>query len=176
MPRQLLYFFLVDLKDDVRVITPLKKFYGTTRRDFYPRQPRRSSSVQSATVFLGYNDLPYAVSLALSYFGRHRSSSMRFNLIDGVDGLAGYTGCREFPGLWNLFPFLPRSPSTRLWGFSLVGGIKRLPGVQLYARQDIYGGYGLYADRPGQRHPGHALHKGRRHPGRHCPVVTAPRR
>jgi len=82
--------FFLGLKDDILVISPVKKFIGQVLAAFiiiYYGQIQ----IRSMHGFLGIYQLPEMFSLLLTYFAVIVVINS-FNLIDGVDGLAGSLG------------------------------------------------------------------------------------
>ncbi|NOZ47933.1 MAG: undecaprenyl/decaprenyl-phosphate alpha-N-acetylglucosaminyl 1-phosphate transferase [Chlorobi bacterium] len=82
--------FAVGLKDDILIIDPYKKLGGEIIASlilivFF------NIRFTSMHGFLGINELPYGVSLILTLFAMVVITNS-FNLIDGIDGLAGGVG------------------------------------------------------------------------------------
>lgn len=85
-----LVIFFLGLKDDILVISPIKKFIGQVLAAFliiYYGEVQ----IRSMHGFLGIHQLPEMFSLLLTYFAVIVVINS-FNLIDGVDGLAGSLG------------------------------------------------------------------------------------
>lgn len=82
--------FFLGLKDDILIISPVKKFIGQVIASFLIIY---CAEIQLFSLhgILGFNELPEAVSLLLTYFTVMVVINS-FNLIDGVDGLAGSLG------------------------------------------------------------------------------------
>src|ERR1700737_986483 len=85
-----LVVFFLGLKDDILVITPVKKFIGQVLAAFLIIY-YGGFQIRSMHGFLGINQLPEMFSLLLTYFAVIVVINS-FNLIDGVDGLAGSLG------------------------------------------------------------------------------------
>lgn len=82
--------FFLGLKDDILVISPVKKFIGQVLAAFLIIY-KGGIQIKSMHGFLGIHDLPEMFSLLLTYFTVIVIINS-FNLIDGVDGLAGSLG------------------------------------------------------------------------------------
>jgi UDP-GlcNAc:undecaprenyl-phosphate/decaprenyl-phosphate GlcNAc-1-phosphate transferase len=82
--------FFLGIKDDILVITPVKKFIGQVLAAFMIIYYGRIQ-IHGMNGFLGIQDLPEMFSLLISYFAVIVIINS-FNLIDGVDGLAGSLG------------------------------------------------------------------------------------
>lgn len=112
--------FLVGLKDDVLVITPLKKLMGQLVAAFiivYKADIR----IDSFYGIFGIHELPYAVSIALTYFAIILIINA-FNLIDGVDGLAGTLGIVSSL-VFGIYFFYAHETLYAVMGLSLVGAL-----------------------------------------------------
>jgi len=79
--------FFLGLKDDILDITPIKKFIGQVGAAFLIIY-KGNIQIQSMHGFLGINQLPPMFSLIFTYLTVIVIINS-FNLIDGVDGLAG---------------------------------------------------------------------------------------
>ncbi len=82
--------FFLGLKDDILVISPVKKFIGQVLAAFIIVY-YGGIQIRSMHGFLGIYQLPEMFSLLLTYFAVIVVINS-FNLIDGVDGLAGSLG------------------------------------------------------------------------------------
>src|SRR5450432_3880363 len=82
--------FFLGLKDDILVLTPVKKFIGQVLAAFLIIYYGRIQ-IRSMHGFFGIHELPEMFSLLISYFSVIVIINS-FNLIDGVDGLAGSLG------------------------------------------------------------------------------------
>lgn len=82
--------FFLGLKDDILVISPVKKFIGQVLAAFLIIY-KGGVQIKSMHGFLGVQELPEMFSLLLTYFAVIVIINS-FNLIDGVDGLAGSLG------------------------------------------------------------------------------------
>ncbi len=82
--------FFLGLKDDILVISPVKKFIGQVLAAFLIIY-KGGIQIKSMHGFLGIHELPEMFSLLLTYFTVIVIINS-FNLIDGVDGLAGSLG------------------------------------------------------------------------------------
>src|SRR5579872_6237201 len=82
--------FFLGLKDDILVISPVKKFIGQVLAAFIIIY-YGNIQIRSMHGFLGVYQLPEMFSLLLTYFAVIVVINS-FNLIDGIDGLAGSLG------------------------------------------------------------------------------------
>ena len=82
--------FFLGLKDDILIISPVKKFIGQVLAAFIIIY-YGNIQIRSMHGFLGVYQLPEMFSLLLTYFAVIVVINS-FNLIDGVDGLAGSLG------------------------------------------------------------------------------------
>ncbi|MDO6433820.1 MraY family glycosyltransferase [Flavitalea sp. BT771] len=89
MAASLVIFFL-GLKDDILIISPVKKFIGQVLAAFIIIY-YGGIQIRSMNGFLGIYQLPEMFSLLLTYFAVIVVINS-FNLIDGIDGLAGSLG------------------------------------------------------------------------------------
>jgi UDP-N-acetylmuramyl pentapeptide phosphotransferase/UDP-N-acetylglucosamine-1-phosphate transferase len=85
-----LVMFFLGLKDDIVVLTPIKKLIGQVVTAFIIIY-KGGIVIKGMHGFLGVYDLPEAISLALTYLTVIVIVNS-FNLIDGVDGLAAGLG------------------------------------------------------------------------------------
>lgn len=85
-----LVIFFLGLKDDILVISPMKKFFGQILAAFLIIY-KGGLLIDSMHGFLGVDKLPEVFSLAFTYLTVVLIINS-FNLIDGVDGLAGSLG------------------------------------------------------------------------------------
>src|SRR6202042_308108 len=85
-----LVIFFLGLKDDILIISPVKKFIGQVLAAFIIIY-YGNIQIRSMHGFLGVYQLPEMFSLLLTYFAVIVVINS-FNLIDGVDGLAGSLG------------------------------------------------------------------------------------
>ncbi len=85
-----LVIFFLGIKDDILIISPLKKFIGQVLAAFLIIY-KGGVQIKSMHGFLGVYELPEILSLVLTYFTVIVVINS-FNLIDGVDGLAGMLG------------------------------------------------------------------------------------
>ncbi|HUR10277.1 MAG TPA: MraY family glycosyltransferase, partial [Flavitalea sp.] len=85
-----LVIFFLGLKDDILVISAIKKFIGQVLAAFLIIY-KGGVQIRSMHGFLGIYELPEMFSLLLTYFTVIVIINS-FNLIDGIDGLAGTLG------------------------------------------------------------------------------------
>lgn len=85
-----LVIFFLGLKDDILVLSPMKKFIGQVVAAFLIVY-KGGLVISSMHGFFGVHELPESFSLVFTYFTIIVIINS-FNLIDGVDGLAGSLG------------------------------------------------------------------------------------
>ena len=112
--------YLVGLKDDVLVITPFKKFLGQLTAAFILVNLAGLRLTSFHGIF-GLHELPYLVSLGVSYFSLIVIINA-FNLIDGVDGLAGTLGSVSAL-IFGIYFYFAGEPLYAVMGLSLVGAL-----------------------------------------------------
>lgn len=110
--------FFLGLKDDILIISPVKKFIGQVLAAFLIIY-KGGVQIHSMHGFLGINELPESASLMLTYFTVLVIINS-FNLIDGVDGLAGSLGLLASASL-GFFFFAISEPGYAMIAFSLAG-------------------------------------------------------
>lgn len=115
-----LVIFFLGIKDDILVITPLKKFIGQVLAAFLIIY-KGGVQIKSMHGFLGIYDMPELFSLLLTYFTVLVIINS-FNLIDGVDGLAGSLGFMATSLLGLYFLKVELIPYAIL-SFSLAGSL-----------------------------------------------------
>ncbi len=115
-----LVIFFLGLKDDILVISPIKKFIGQVLAAFLIVY-KGGIQIKSMHGFLGLYDLPEMYSLVLTYFTVIVIINS-FNLIDGVDGLAGSLGLMAMSIFGVYFLNVGQLPYAIL-SFSLAGSI-----------------------------------------------------
>lgn len=115
-----LVMFFLGLKDDILVISPIKKFIGQVLAAFLIIY-KGGVQITSMHGFLGIHELPEMFSIFLTYFTVIVIINS-FNLIDGIDGLAGTLGiiAAAIFGSWFLAAgMIPYA----VFGFSLAGAL-----------------------------------------------------
>jgi UDP-N-acetylmuramyl pentapeptide phosphotransferase/UDP-N-acetylglucosamine-1-phosphate transferase len=110
--------FFLGLKDDILVISPIKKFIGQVLAAFLIIYDGRIQ-IRSMHGFLGIYDLPEMFSLLITYFAVIVIINS-FNLIDGVDGLAGSLGLMSSV-LFGIYFLSVNMPAYYIMAFSLSG-------------------------------------------------------
>lgn len=115
-----LVIFFLGLKDDILVLSPLKKFLGQLLAAFIIIY-KGGIEINSMHGFLGLHQLPEFFSLALSYFTVIVIINS-FNLIDGVDGLAGSLGLFTSACFGSYF-LINGQIGLAVLGFSLAGAL-----------------------------------------------------
>ena len=112
--------FFLGLKDDILVISPVKKFIGQVLAAFLVIYFGRIQ-IHSMHGFFGIHELPEMFSLLISYFAVIVIVNS-FNLIDGVDGLAGTLGMMSSALFGIYFLNMGMAPYYTL-AFSLCGSL-----------------------------------------------------
>jgi UDP-N-acetylmuramyl pentapeptide phosphotransferase/UDP-N-acetylglucosamine-1-phosphate transferase len=114
--------FFLGLKDDILVLTPIKKFIGQVLAAFLIIYYGRIQ-IRSMHGFFGVHELPEMFSLLISYFSVIVIINS-FNLIDGVDGLAGMLGLMS-SALFGIYFYLNASGMEPYYvlAFSLCGSL-----------------------------------------------------
>lgn len=112
--------FMVGLKDDVVGLSPLKKLIGQLMASFTVIY-LGNLQINSMYGFLGIEALPQHFGLLLTYF-TFLVIINAFNLIDGVDGLAGSIGMLVSCVLGTYFLYTGETLYAVL-GFGLAGGL-----------------------------------------------------
>src|SRR3984957_15073871 len=115
-----LVIFFLGLKDDILVISPVKKFIGQVLAAFMIIY-YGGIQIKSMHGFLGIYQLPEMFSLMLTYFAVIVIINS-FNLIDGVDGLAGSLGLLSTAIFGIYFLYVGMAPYAVL-AFSLAGSL-----------------------------------------------------
>lgn len=115
-----LVIFFLGVKDDILVISPIKKFIGQVLAAFLIVY-KGGIQIQSMHGFLGLYDLPEMYSLVLTYLTVIVIINS-FNLIDGVDGLAGSLGLMSTLIFGFYFLNIGQLPYSIL-AFSLAGSL-----------------------------------------------------
>jgi UDP-GlcNAc:undecaprenyl-phosphate/decaprenyl-phosphate GlcNAc-1-phosphate transferase len=112
--------FFLGLKDDILVISPIKKFVGQVIAAFLIIY-KGGIVIKSMQGFAGLHELPETFSLILTYFTVIVIINS-FNLIDGVDGLAGSLGIMA--ALFFGFYFIDvHNAAYAMLAFALAGSI-----------------------------------------------------
>ncbi len=112
--------FFLGLKDDILVISPIKKFIGQVLAAFLIIYDGRIQ-IRSMHGFLGIYELPEMFSLLITYFAVIVIINS-FNLIDGVDGLAGSLGLMS-AAIFGIYFLNVNMPSYYVRAFSLCGSL-----------------------------------------------------
>ena len=112
--------FFLGLKDDILVISPIKKFIGQVIAAFLIIY-KGGLQIQGMDGFMGVYELPEMFSLALTYFTVIVIINS-FNLIDGVDGLAGMLGIMTCTIL-GIYFLQANLASYAILAFSMAGSI-----------------------------------------------------
>ncbi len=115
-----LVIFFLGLKDDILVISPIKKFIGQVLAAFIIIY-YGNIQIRSMNGFLGIYQLPEMFSLLLTYFAVIVVINS-FNLIDGVDGLAGSLGLLSTT-IFGIYFLHIGMPSYAVLAFSLAGSL-----------------------------------------------------
>jgi UDP-GlcNAc:undecaprenyl-phosphate GlcNAc-1-phosphate transferase len=112
--------FFLGLKDDILVISPVKKFIGQVLAAFIIIY-YGGVQIHSMHGFLGIDQLPEMFSLLLTYFAIIVVINS-FNLIDGVDGLAGTLGLLSTTIFGIFFLYTHMLPYAVI-AFSMAGSL-----------------------------------------------------
>lgn len=112
--------FFLGLKDDILVISPIKKFIGQVLAAFLIIYEGRIQ-IRSMHGFLGIYELPEMFSLLITYFAVIVIINS-FNLIDGVDGLAGSLGLIS-SFIFGIYFLDVNMPAYYVLAFSLSGSL-----------------------------------------------------
>jgi len=115
-----LVIFFLGLKDDILVISPIKKFIGQVLAAFLIVYYGRIQ-IRNMDGFFGIHELPEMFSLLITYFTVIVIINS-FNLIDGVDGLAGSLGLMSSV-LFGIYFLQVNMPSYYILSFSLAGSL-----------------------------------------------------
>lgn len=112
--------FFLGLKDDILVISPIKKFIGQVLAAFLIIY-KGGVQITSMHGFLGIHELPESFSLLLTYFTVIVIINS-FNLIDGIDGLAGSLGLMASI-IFGFYFLQINMPAYSILSFSLAGSL-----------------------------------------------------
>lgn len=112
--------FFMGLKDDILVLTPVKKLIGQVITAFVIIY-KGGIAITSMHGFLGVYELPEAISLALTYLTVIVIINS-FNLIDGVDGLAAGIGMVTTLCFGAYF-YINRQPQFATLAFTMTGSL-----------------------------------------------------
>ena len=112
--------FFLGLKDDILIISPVKKFIGQVLAAFIIIY-YGNIQIRSMHGFLGVYQLPEMFSLLLTYFAVIVVINS-FNLIDGVDGLAGSLGLLSTTIFGIYFLYIGMTPYAVI-AFALAGSL-----------------------------------------------------
>ena len=115
-----LVIFFLGLKDDILVISPVKKFIGQVLTAFLIIDFGRIQ-IRSMHGFMGISEMPEMFSLILTYFAVIVIINS-FNLIDGVDGLAGSLGLMS-SCLFGIYFLQVDMQAYAILAFSLGGSL-----------------------------------------------------
>ena len=115
-----LVMFFLGLKDDIVVLTPLKKFLGQLLAAFIIVY-KGGVLIDGMFGFLGMEKMPFLLSLIFTYLTIVVITNS-FNLIDGVDGLAGSLGL--FTSIaFGIYFVLADQPLYSIMSFSMAGSL-----------------------------------------------------
>ena len=110
--------FFLGLKDDIMILSPLKKFLGQVIAAAILIH-LANIRIDSMHGFFGIYELPQAFSLVLSY-ATIIVIINAFNLIDGVDGLSSTLGLLT-TSIFGTYFYMAEMPGFALLSFSLAG-------------------------------------------------------
>lgn len=112
--------FFLGLKDDILIITPLKKFLGQVGAAALLIH-LGGLRIDSMHGLLGLQQLPEMFSIALTYITIIVVINA-YNLIDGVDGLAGSLGLLTM-AVFGTYFFMAGAPAYALLSFGVAGSL-----------------------------------------------------
>lgn len=112
--------FFLGLKDDILILTPMKKLIGQVLTAFVIIY-KGGIVINSMHGFLGVYELPEAISLALTYLTVIVIINS-FNLIDGVDGLAAGLGIFTTLCFGTYFYIIQQMPYATM-AFAMSGSL-----------------------------------------------------
>ncbi len=112
--------FFLGLKDDILIISPIKKFVGQVIAAALIIH-KGGIQITSMHGFLGIEEVPAMFSVLLTYFTVIVVINS-FNLIDGIDGLAATLGTIA-AGLFGFYFLKAGFPAYSILAFSLVGSL-----------------------------------------------------
>jgi UDP-GlcNAc:undecaprenyl-phosphate GlcNAc-1-phosphate transferase len=115
-----LVIFFLGLKDDILVISAIKKFIGQVLAAFMVIY-YGGLQIKSMHGFLGMYQMPEMFSLLLTYFAVIVIINS-FNLIDGVDGLAGSLGLIAL-SIFGIYFFVVDMPAYSILAFSMAASL-----------------------------------------------------
>ena len=108
------------LKDDILVLSPLKKLLGQFLAAFLVVY-KGGIQIESMHGLFGIETLPHSIAILLTYFTVLLIINA-FNLIDGVDGLAGSLGLM-MALICGFYFFMAGETAYAILGFSLAGSL-----------------------------------------------------
>ena len=115
-----LVIFFLGLKDDIVVLTPLKKFLGQLLAAFIIVY-KGGILIDGMFGFMGFEKMPFILSLAFTYLTIIVITNS-FNLIDGVDGLAGSLGLFT-SAAFGIYFFMADQPFYAMMSFAMTGSL-----------------------------------------------------
>jgi UDP-GlcNAc:undecaprenyl-phosphate/decaprenyl-phosphate GlcNAc-1-phosphate transferase len=115
-----LVIFFLGIKDDIMVLSAIKKFIGQVLATFIIVY-KGNLQITSMHGFLGFHELPETFSLILTYFTILVIINS-FNLIDGIDGLAGTLGVVS-TGLMGAYMLYIGELPYAVMAFALTGSL-----------------------------------------------------
>lgn len=115
-----LVIFFLGLKDDILILTPMKKIIGQALAAFIIIY-KGGMVIHSMHGFLGVNEVPEMIGMALTYLTVIVIINS-FNLIDGVDGLAGGLGIFTTLSFGVYFYLIGEAPYATL-GLAMSGSL-----------------------------------------------------
>lgn len=112
--------FFLGLKDDILIITPMKKFIGQVCAAAIVIH-LGDLRIESMHGVFGFGHLPEAVGLALTYLTIILVINA-YNLIDGIDGLAGCLGLLSM-AIFGIYFFTAGQEPYAMLAFSMGGSL-----------------------------------------------------
>ncbi len=150
-----LVIFFLGLKDDIMVISAIKKLIGQFIAAFLIIY-KGGIQIKSMHGFLGVYELPEVMSLALTYLTVIVIINS-FNLIDGVDGLAGSLGLMTALIFGSYFYYVGQLPYSIL-AFILAGSLLGFLIFNHSPARIFMGDTGSLATRTDKFHTGNSLY------------------
>lgn len=115
-----LVIFFLGLKDDILILTPMKKIIGQIIAAFIIIY-KGGIVIKSMHGFMGVHELPEVISLTITYLTVIVIINS-FNLIDGVDGLAAGLGIFT-TAAFGIYFYFAGHPEYSALGFAMCGSL-----------------------------------------------------
>jgi len=115
-----LVVFFLGIKDDIVVLTPLKKFLGQLAAAAI-LVFKGGILIDGMHGFMGFHQMPYFMSVGFTFLTIIVITNS-FNLIDGVDGLAGSLGTVSTTA-FGIYFIIAQQPIFAVLAFSMTGAL-----------------------------------------------------